>query len=94
MSFFNRGVPFISLTEGIDLSIASGVLQFRVISAFGEFERNIIWERIKGAFTIDKDGIMRSVKGDKPVGKRDGDKNQRRRSGYLLRWSGKKNIPQ
>jgi len=85
ISLFNRGVPFIRLTEEIDFSTASRVLQFRVISAFGEFERNIIRERIKEAFYIDKDGVTRFVKSDKPEVKRGADKNQRRRSGYLLR---------
>jgi len=33
-TLFNKGVKFISLTDNIDLSSASGMLQFNIISAF------------------------------------------------------------
>ena len=39
------GVDFISLQDRIDTASASGKLMFHIISAFAEFERNIIGER-------------------------------------------------
>jgi len=41
----NRGVQFISFSENIDFSTAMGKLQFTLLSAFAEFERNLIRER-------------------------------------------------
>jgi len=75
-TLFNRGVKFISLTDNIDLSSASGMLQFNIISAFAQFERDIISERTK-----------EGLKHAKNVGKRGPDKKRRRRSGYYQRWS-------
>ena len=46
-TLYNKGVKFISLTDNIDLSSASGTLQFNIISAFAQFERDIISERTK-----------------------------------------------
>jgi len=75
-TLFNKGVKFISLTDNIDLSSASGTLQFNIISAFAQFERDIISERTK-----------EGLKGNKNVGKRGPDKQRRRRSGYYQRWN-------
>ncbi|MCJ7571907.1 MAG: recombinase family protein [Candidatus Thermoplasmatota archaeon] len=78
-TLFNRGVKFISLTDNIDLSSASGMLQFNIISAFAQFERDIISERTK-----------EGLKHAKNVGKRGPDKKTRRRkSGYYQRWFNK-----
>ncbi len=77
-TLYDRGVKFISLTDNIDLSSASGTLQFNIISAFAQFERDIISERTK-----------EGLKHAKNVGKRGPDKKRRRRSGYNLRWSKK-----
>jgi len=41
------GIKFISLKENIDTSSAQGRLQFHIMSAFAEFEREIIKERLK-----------------------------------------------
>lgn len=78
-TLFNRNVPFISLTESIDLTTASGRLQFNVITAFAQFERDVISERTK-----------EGLKHAKNVGKRGKDKKPRRKSGYHLRWASKK----
>lgn len=75
-TLFNRGVPFISLTENIDLTTASGRLQFNVITAFAQFERDIISDRTK-----------EGLKHAKNVGKRGPDKSPRRKSGYYRRWA-------
>ena len=74
-TLYNKGVKFISLTDNIDLSSASGMLQFNIISAFAQFERDIISERTK-----------EGLKHAKNVGKRGPDKKRRRRSGYHQRW--------
>jgi len=75
-TLFNRKVVFISLTDNIDLSSASGVLQFNIISAFAQFERDILSERTK-----------EGLKHAKNVGKRGKDKHPRKKSGYYLRWA-------
>ena len=75
-TLYNKGVKFISLTDNIDLSNASGTLQFNIISAFAQFERDIISERTR-------EGLKQA----KNVGKRGKDKKRRRRSGYYQRWS-------
>ena len=74
-TLYNKGVKFISLTDNIDLSSASGTLQFNIISAFAQFERDIISERTK-----------EGLKHAKNVGKRGPDRKRRRRSGYHQRW--------
>lgn len=76
----NKGVMFISLRDNIDLSTASGQLQFNIISAFAQFERDIISERTK-------DGQARALAQGKKLGRPKGskDKKQRRRSGYYIR---------
>jgi DNA invertase Pin-like site-specific DNA recombinase len=42
-----RGVAFVSLKEGLDLSTAAGRLQLHILSALGEFERSRLIERTK-----------------------------------------------
>src|SRR5215467_803081 len=41
------GVAFVSLRDGFDLSTPSGRLMFQIIGAMGEFERNLIRERVR-----------------------------------------------
>jgi DNA invertase Pin-like site-specific DNA recombinase len=77
-TLYNRSVKFISLTDNIDLSSTSGTLQFNIISAFAQFERDIISERTR-----------EGLKHAKNVGKRGCDKKRRRWSGYYQRWSSK-----
>jgi DNA invertase Pin-like site-specific DNA recombinase len=42
------GVELVSLSEGLDFSTTAGKLLYQVISAFSEFERDAIRERIRG----------------------------------------------
>jgi len=46
------GIDFVSLQDRIETTTASGKLMFHIISAFAEFERNVIGERTK--FGMDK----------------------------------------
>ena len=75
---WERGVKFISLKENIDLTSATGRLQFNIFSAFAEFERDMISERTK-------EGLQNA----KNVGKRGKDKKPRKKGGYYLRYANK-----
>ena len=76
-----KGIDFISLRDNIDLSTATGQLQFNIISAFAQFERDIIRER-----TLD--GLARAKAEGKKLGRPKGSKDKkgkRDKSGYWLR---------
>jgi len=81
----NKGATFMSLRDNIDLSTASGKLQFHILSAFAEFERSIIRER-----TLD--GLENARKNGKRLGRPAGSKDtkRRRRAGYLRRYAKEK----
>lgn len=76
----DKGIGFISLSDNLDFTTATGKLHFQILSAFAEFERSLISERTK-------EGIYRAKLQGKllgrPSGKKDGTK--RRKSGYILR---------
>ena len=82
-----KGIKFISVTDNLDFSTASGKLHFQILSAFAEFERELIRER-----TIE--GIRRARLKGKTPGRPKGskDKKKRRRAGYLLREANKRKI--
>jgi DNA invertase Pin-like site-specific DNA recombinase len=42
---YERGIPFISIRDGIDLSTPTGKLYFHIMASFAEFERDLIRER-------------------------------------------------
>ena len=66
------GIDFVSLQDKIETTSASGKLMFHVISAFAEFERNIIGDRTKfGMQRKAKEGgfITKAPKGYKIVDK-------------------------
>ena len=78
-----KGISFISLSENLDFSTATGKLHFQILSAFAEFERSLISERTK-------EGLRRAKEQGKKLGRPYGakDKKRRRKSGYLLREAG------
>jgi DNA invertase Pin-like site-specific DNA recombinase len=86
--FSNKNVKFISLTEGFDTTTSQGELFFHIASAFAQFERKLIQERINA-------GLQRAIGEGKRLGRPKGsiDKKKRRKSGYYLRWSKKPTPP-
>lgn len=81
----DKGIKIVSLKENIDYSNASGQLFANMLSCFAEYERAIIRER-----TIA--GLERAKSQGKIIGRPPGKKDSRprRKSGYHLRWAGKK----
>ncbi|MBN1186690.1 MAG: recombinase family protein [Bacteroidales bacterium] len=81
----DKGVGFISISDNLDFSTASGKLHFQILSAFAEFERELIRER-----TIE--GLRRAKMQGKQAGRPKGSKDtkKRRKSGYILREARKK----
>ena len=80
----NKNICFISLSDNIDLSTATGKLQFTILSAFAEFERNLIRER-----TLE--GLNRAKAQGKTLGRPKGKKDtkQRKKGGYYMRYANK-----
>lgn len=81
----NKGVGFVSISEALDFSTAAGQLQFRILSAFAAFERDLISSRTK-------EGISRARQQGKSLGRPKGSKDKRTRpkSGYYLREANKR----
>lgn len=81
----DKGVRFISLSDNLDFSTAAGKLQFQILSAFAEFERELIRER-----TIE--GLKRAKMQGRSPGRPKGSKDtkKRKKSGYILREAHKR----
>lgn len=81
----DKGIGFISISDNLDFSTASGKLHFAILSAFAEFERELIRER-----TIE--GLRRAKTQGKQPGRPKGSKDtkKRRKSGYILREARKR----
>ena len=81
----DKGVAFISISDNLDFSTASGKLHFHILSAFAEFERSLISERTK-------EGLKRAKMEGKQLGRPKGsrDSKKRRKSGYILREAKKR----
>jgi len=77
----SSGVNFISITDNLDFSNASGRLHIQLLSIFAEFERELIRERtILGIQRKKQAGYI--YKG-RPKGAKD--RTKRRNDGYILR---------
>jgi len=84
----DKGIAFISLSDNLDFSTASGKLHFQILSAFAEFERELIRERtIQGINRKKAEGYI--FKG-RPKGSKDNKK--RKNEGYLLREKNKRQM--
>ncbi|WKV12198.1 recombinase family protein [Marivirga harenae] len=81
----DRGLEFHSINENLDFSTATGKLHFHILSAFAEFERDLIRQR-----TIE--GLNRARSQGKKVGRPAGakDKKKRKTDGYVLREARRK----
>lgn len=84
----NKGIAFYSYTENIDFTTATGKLHFNILSAFAEFEREIIRQR-----TLE--GLARAKQQGKKLGRPNGSKDTspRSKTGYHLRSIRMKNEP-
>lgn len=78
----DKGITFISISDNIDFTTAAGKLHFQILSAFAEFERNLISERTK-------EGLHRVKLAGQQLGRPKGakDANKRKNSGYLARFA-------
>ena len=81
----DKGISFISISDNLDFSTATGKLHFQILSAFAEFERELIRER-----TIE--GLRRTKIQGTTLGRPKGskDKKNRPKSGYILREAKKR----
>lgn len=70
--FQKKKVDFVCITQNIDTTTSTGKLQFHIMGAFAEFERNLISERTKEA-----------LRNNAKVGKRGKDKKPRHNQGYF-----------
>ena len=81
----DKGIGFISISDNLDFSSAAGKLHFAILSAFAEFERELIRERtIEGL----RRAKMQGKKAGRPRGSKDSKK--RKKSGYILREARKR----
>lgn len=80
----DKGIAFISYSDNIDMTTASGKLLVGILASLAEFERDLISERVKA-------GLERKKAQGYTLGRPKGssDKKRRRKSGYHLRWAGK-----
>ncbi len=79
--FIAKGITFCSYSEQLDFSTATGKLHFTILSAFAEFERNLIRDRtLEGLHRAKSQGRS----GGRPVGSKDSKK--RKTDGYVQRW--------
>lgn len=82
----DKNIAFISVSDSLDFSSATGRLHFQILAIFAEFERSLISDRTRLALRRKKevDGVTLG----RPVGSKD--KKSRRKSGYILRHAREK----
>ena len=83
----DKSVGFISVSDNLDFTTASGMLHFQILSAFSEFERALIRERTM-------EGLHRAKLQGKQAGRPKGSKDtkKRKKSGYILREANKRKM--
>lgn len=75
----DKGIGFISVSDNLDFTSAAGKLQFQILFAFTEFERELIRERtIEGL----RRAKLQGKNAGRPKGSKDGKK--RKKSGYII----------
>lgn len=82
----SKGIRFVSISDNLDFSTASGRLHFQILAAFAEFERSLISERTR-------EGIARTKRQGTKLGRPKGSKDSKPRpkGGYYLREIRKRN---
>jgi DNA invertase Pin-like site-specific DNA recombinase len=83
----DKNIGFISVSDNLDFTTAAGKLHFQILSAFAEFERELIRDR-----TLE--GLRRARMQGKIPGRPKGSKDskKRRKSGYILREANKRKM--
>ena len=82
----DKKIGFLSVSDNLDFNSSMGKLHFHILSAFAEFERNLISERTK-------EGLARvKMQGIKKLGRPKGSKDSKPRpkSGYYVREANKR----
>jgi len=84
----DKGIGFISVSDNLDFTTATGKLHFQILSAFAEFERELIRERtIQGLQRVKAQGYKFT---GRPKGSKD--KRKRKNEGYLAREEKKRQM--
>ena len=83
----DKSIGFVSISDNLDFSTASGKLHFQILCAFAEFERSLISERTREGLNRAK---QQGKKLGRPKGSKDKVKGARRKSGYVLREANKR----
>ena len=81
----DKGITFISISDNLDFGTASGKLHFQILSAFAEFERELIRERTLEGLRRAK---AKGKRAGRPLGSKD--KSKRKKAGYILREAKKR----
>jgi len=85
----DKGITFISVSDNLDFSSATGRLHFQILAVFAEFERSLISERTKNALQRKKRLLEQDGKSlGRPKGSKD--RKPRKKSGYILRHAQEK----
>jgi len=85
----DKGISFISVSDNLDFSTATGRLHFQILAVFAEFERSLISERTRISLReLKRKKELEGKSLGRPKGSKD--KTPRRKSGYILRHAREK----
>ncbi len=85
----DKGISFISVSDNLDFSTATGRLHFQILAVFAEFERSLISERTRiSLWELKRKKELEGKSLGRPKGSKD--KNPRKKSGYIMRHAREK----